>query len=185
MNISMGKRSGIFDEKSMEVLVSTLFLIYVVKIPMEPLVILPWQYIKPIINLLDFYAIYLLFQPVRGYRIGTQIPTPGTVYRLDRIITWTALYSVKTKNMKIHDFRSIYQQNMKVGKFTVFTPFRNLRDCEEDACFWETLLDTVFKLPYYLSTPKIAKSTKIIKFSDLFGPDLSNFMHFVIFGVLR
>ena len=127
MNISMGKRSGIFDEKSMEVLVSTLFLIYVVKIPMEPLVILPWQYIKPIINLLDFYAIYLLFQPVRGYRIGTQIPTPGTVYRLDRIITWTALYSVKTKNMKIHDFRSIYQQNMKVGKFTVFTPFRNLR----------------------------------------------------------
>ena len=74
---------------------------------------------------------------------------------------------------------------MKVLKFTVFTPFQNLSDCEDNVCFCGTRLDAVFKLPYYLSTPKI---TKYLKF-DTFGPEkienLMIFVKFVIFDVPR
>ena len=146
---------------------------------------LPWQYTKSIIDSLYFYAIYLLFQPVRGYRPGAQIATSGTVYRSSWIISWMALYSVKTQSWKICVFRSIYQQNMKVLKFTVFTPFQNLSDCEDNVCFCGTRLDAVFKLPYYLGTSKITNFTKIIRFSNFSGSDVSNFRHFVIFGVPR
>ena len=74
---------------------------------------------------------------------------------------------------------------MKVLKFTVFTPFQNLSDCEDSVCFCGNRLDAVFKLPYYLSTPKI---TKYLKFDTSDPEKLENlmiFVKFVIFDVPR
>ena len=74
---------------------------------------------------------------------------------------------------------------MELLKFTVFTHFQNLSDCEDNDCFCGTRLDAVFKPPYYLSTPKI---TKCMKFDTSDPEKLENlmiFVKFVIFDVPR